>query len=145
MDAKSLADLKARLERAREFRVDHQGRTYLLRLPDPFRERWVAVGIAGEPSDDRAFEQFVRDLVVSALVGWEGVTYSDLIGDKDDSLLAFEPGLVPLLIDRRLDILDALREALMRERQARRERLEADAGNSASASTGNSPRRIGKT
>jgi hypothetical protein len=137
VDPKAIADLKERLEKSRRFTVELDGRTFHLLLPDPFVERRVLRSADLSLSEFGYYEQTTRDIVEVALVGWEGVTYADLLRGEDDQLeLEFSPAIAKLLLNERLDILDALKARLAEERARRRESVEGDAKNSARASTG---------
>jgi hypothetical protein len=126
---------RERLDKPRRFVVEHEGRKYHMLLPTPFLERQVLRATKGDGGDGW-YEQATRNLVEATLTDWEGVTEGDILHNGDDSVLEFSPALARVLLDERLDVLDTLRDRLAEHQKGRRERVEADAGNSASASTG---------
>lgn len=137
-----VAELKRRIQAALEFKHAVGDKGFRLRLPTAMDEQIVAVRWAGH-QDRHAL--CVRDLTTMAVVGWGGITVGDVWPDDPEAAreLPCNPETVSLLFELRLDLYDACADALFERRKQRRQALEDDAKNSASALPGNEagPRR----
>lgn len=117
------AAFKAALEAARAFEVQMAGATFKLRQPTDHAWR-----LAHERHVDARgallLASAMRELLNSAVVGWDGVTGRHFMADGTADALPFTPEARALLLDNRQDIADELSIALTRrviERQNERE------------------------
>lgn len=139
MDAKALESLKERAGRARRLTAKVGERTFELQFPNPFLERRLTLAVIDQLGATSASgSQLLRDIVHEAIVSWAGVTYHDVLGDNDNSLLECNAGTKRLLLDHNLEILDALTDKVHQWRQQRKHEEEEEVKNSQPGSTGNS-------
>lgn len=137
MDAAAIAALRERAQRP--FRIDAEvgPRKFKLVYPSPFMEGRIQTAVVEKLGrGNAAATQVLRDMVLASIVGWEGVTYHDLLGDNDDSTLEFSPEIAALLLDYNMEILDGLVVKIHEWREQRKLMEEQTLGNSESASTG---------
>lgn len=134
-----LEALKRRLDAAREFTLPHQDkrRQFRLRIPLPW-ERRLMLARSMKSSGDVEMAQLIRfDTALNALVAWSGVTVKDAfygVEDKDDPL-HFSKDAAKILLERDVDLVDLIADAINQRIVKENESLESDAKNSASDST----------
>jgi hypothetical protein len=129
------SDILARFAKAREFEAVAGGWKFRMRLPTDFHERRFAMETSGIAAAAQS-QQWLHDMLLAAVIGWEGPTLDDLLHEGDKTPLPYAPALVAPLLESKLELFDELSVALHAERAARLAKVEAAAKNSASASTG---------
>lgn len=106
-----LNDLKRKVQAARRFQVEVEGRTFTLQRPSRFELQMAGARAgmsAGEPGSRVHWERLV---LLGAIVGWDGVLACDL-GAGDFEPVPHSPEAVPMLVDAQPDWADTLATAL---------------------------------
>ena len=116
------ADFLRAANAGREFSVSDGGVSIRVRLPT----RLAMQRIIARTGTEIAAAQ--EDILAVAVVGWEGVPASRLVGGAEGSL-AFSPALVPLVLDEYPKLADQAFTQLVDRFAARREAAEAAAKN----------------
>lgn len=130
-----VAELKVRMRTALEFRHQVGPVTFKLRAPTPLDLRIAAVRHAGTPD----YSQLVtRDVVRASILDWSGLKVSDIAPEDPEAGfdLPCTAETIELLTELNLSLYDEIRNALLMRQKERADKLEADAKNSSSASTG---------
>jgi hypothetical protein len=112
-----MTSLAARLRAKRTLLVPVGEAMFTLVLPAPWRWRCAFADNQGDPV------RALRALLDEALIGWEGVTESYLLGDGEAALTCSDAHR-EMLLDHRMDITSALGEALAAEFRKRQEAAE---------------------
>lgn len=112
------AQLAQAVEAARRVDVDVGPRKFQLLLPTEFEWRAAAENnmLGGQVKEAQLFHQLLR----TAVIGWEGVTQSD-IAPGDESPLPFSVAARDLLLDNNMEIADLLSIAMSVKNRARKE------------------------
>ncbi len=127
--------LKAQLDAARRFETAIGPATYRLKLPT--EHAWACMlehhrDAAGRLLENRAF----REVLNTALEGWDGVRTIDVHPDAADEPLPFSAEAREALLDVNVDVADQLTIAMGLKLRERREKREAARKNSSRASSG---------
>lgn len=138
-DRFDFADLKRRVEAARELTVPVGGRTFTLRYPDRNERRRLAF-VTALPDGRIDQVAYSRDLVAASVVWWD-CTVSDAFPESKtpDEPLPLTPEAIAFVLGERADWVDELFVAIIKHYQARDAALETDRKNSPTASPGNDP------
>lgn len=125
-------DIARRAAAAREFThvlAAAPGRSFTLRLPthDEMRIAVLAHGMpsAGDDAGLLEWEKIGQELIERAVVGWNGVLFSDVIDGEVDEPIEWAAAGVPVLLAAKHDWSLELRAALMRAITERTARTEA--------------------
>ena len=128
-----LDTLRAQARAARQITHPLGDVTYTLLLPTRHEVLLAArrVGAAQVGGDSAALLVLQRGILEGAIIGWVGLRVGDILPGHSEAAapLAFEPGMVPLLLDARPDDADALGQVLTDAMAARSGAVEADAKN----------------
>lgn len=121
--------LIAAAAKAREFaHTLAAGKTVVVRVPTSHE---LEVSSAARPDGAEGALVFFRQVLERCIVGWDGITEADLIGDAgaeadtDSAPVAYSPALVPLLLDAWPAAAADLRDALIERLDARQARAES--------------------
>ena len=117
-----MTSLAARLRAQRTLLVPVGEAMFTLVLPAPWRWRCAFVENKEDPV------QALRALLDEALVGWEGVTESYLLGEGE-AALECSGATREMLLDHRVDITSELGEAMAAEFRRRQDAAEAQRKN----------------
>lgn len=125
-----VADIVGMSERAREFKRQSGPRIYTMRTPTEHEMRVTYQRTMKDPAGSLLFQ---RELTVSAVVNWSGVTLQDILPEQPPAELPFDKKLVPTLFDA-LDARDEkdyqmLAEAVLEQYSKRKTVLEEDSKN----------------
>jgi len=130
MDIKSL---KEALAASRNACVEIDNRTFNVRLPtDAQAARYIDRYFRGGKSEDTDWAQAsVRE----SLTGWSGLTVADLLPDAGDEALPFNAENLELLLEHRMDIVNALAVQIHGKARERRDLRDTATKNSLPASS----------
>lgn len=94
-----LNDLKRKVQAARRFTVEVEGRHLVLQRPSDFDLQMAGAkaGLSGGKPDGRLLWE--RLVICGALVDWTGVVASDFGLEADDTPVPFDAEAVALLLD----------------------------------------------
>jgi hypothetical protein len=119
---------KVALEAARSFEAEAGGAKFRLRMPTEHAWRLAFEGHR-DTNGNLLQAKAMREVLDTAITGWDGVTQGHLLPEGGDAALPFSPDARTLLLDGRQDIADALAEELANRLTARRKDREAAAKN----------------
>lgn len=120
------AALLAQSAARREFDVPFRGAVFRLRMQTPFEHRRIAYSNVG-PDGRFDFAQVERQTVLTAVIGWTGVTAADIFGPEAGSEpVEFSQEALGALLDLRLDVLDALAAPLQERLRATKAAVDAE-------------------
>lgn len=120
------ASFKQQLEAARQAEVQAGGATFKVRLPSEYQRRLAAQ--RNRDADGRTVEvAAVREVLVAAVIGWQGVTAEHFLPGAGTDSVAFSPEACAELLDCRHDIANEVTVAVAAKLKERRENLEAAA------------------
>lgn len=107
-----LNELKRKVQAARRFTVEVEGRHLVLQRPSDFELQMAGAkaGLSGGKSDARLMWE--RLVLCGALVDWSGVVASDFGIHGDDTPMPFDAEAVPLLLDAQPEWAQTLSLAL---------------------------------
>lgn len=126
--------IEAALEASRRFELEAAGATFSVRLPSEYA--WNVALQSHNGADGKPVQaECLREIVESAITGWEGVTLRFLIPDAPDEPLPFD-GNVRRLLEHNQDIVNSLAVQLSARLNERRQAREDARKNSERASTG---------
>lgn len=120
-----LTDLKRKVQAARRFAVEIDGRSFTLQRPSRFDMQMAAAQAGMAHGDPGARLHWERLVLLGAIVGWQGVTVADL-GLPEAGPLDHDDGAVLLLLDAQPEWGDQLAQALW-ERLAQASEVEGTA------------------
>lgn len=127
------ADLKRKLDAAREFTVTRGAQSLTLRLPT---ETTMRACVAALP-DDAKVAGLQPAVMARSVVKWSGVRGCDLLPGMPDTLVEFDASLLDYVFDRWPDLYDAAYIDLMNRYGERIEQLKAERKNSQTISAPN--------
>jgi hypothetical protein len=129
------AELKAKLDRSREFELQIEGVKFRLRLPTD--HHWRVITEQNTDASGRVARQAVsRVLLDAAVTGWEGLTAEHLLKGGGADAVAFSADTRAALLDERQDLADELVLELIRRLNQRRKEMGDARKNSSRASSG---------
>ena len=119
------AELKRRAEGARECDIEAGGITFRVRLPLP--AQWRQMVRSCTPSGGETdWHAVIERSALASVIGWKGVLQKHFDADmplEEGSLgVAFDAGLVAMLLESNVDVLDTLASRLLDEYTAREKR-----------------------
>lgn len=120
--------LKQQIEASRRIDVAVNGSTFHLRMPT--EHAWRVAIEGNRDSAGRVLEALAfRELLNAAVVGWDGVKTTDLLGDAPEEALHFSKEACAELLDTRQDIVNEIVIAIAAKIRERREKRETERKN----------------
>lgn len=126
MDA---ADLKRKLDAAREFTVTEGGQSLTLRLPTETAMRAAVAALPSREDRSASIADLQPILMRQCVTGWAGIRPCDLLPGSVETPLAFDADLLDDVFDRWPALYDKAYGELMTRYGARMARVDAERKN----------------